>query len=203
MCSQTGEKRRKRLLTQRPHVPKSSFWPHITPSQTLWPLAASNPSHAGSLAPALHNSSPPDPAPALPAWRVPSPPYSSAPRHAPQVSPRRHHLAPPQLVFLSPFSQGCFWPPWPTENASQLLWPTEPISPFRDQAQFWCKKWPETHPKSCTYKNLHAKDFRAEEYEIPGGKKTQKNLFPVFIWIIFKLLIKETWGKTGLYLRQK
>lgn len=108
----------------------------------------------------------------LPAWRSPFPPYSSDPCHAPQVSPKHHHLAPPPLpsLPLCPLFHKAA-----AENTSQLLRPPEPTSSFHEQSRFSCKKGPETHPKGCTYKNLHAKDFRAKEHEIPGGKKPLKN----------------------------
>lgn len=107
----------------------------------------------------------------LPAWRSPLPPYGSDPRHAPQVSPKQHHLAPPapQLAPLSPLSQGCCWKHF---SAAAATW-THLF--FPRAVSVLMQKATRNPPKRLHLQNLHAKDFRAKEHEIPGGKKTLKN----------------------------
>lgn len=85
-----GEKRRKRLLTHRPHGPESSFSPHTTPLQTLWPPAAASPWPQPRTPPWA------DPAPAPPSW----PSTHSCPQLPPPRQPQSPGMSPPH----SPFS---------------------------------------------------------------------------------------------------
>lgn len=139
----------------------------------------------------------------LPAWRSPFPPYSSDPCHAPQVSPKHHHLAPP------PASPAC--PSVP--SFTRLLLKTllsccghlNPPLLSTSSLGSHAKRDPKPTQKAaltkiCMQRILEQKSMRFQE-----EKKTSKtkNLFPVFIWIIFKLLIKERWGKARLYFRQR
>lgn len=96
-----------------------------------------------------------------------SAPHNSAPHHAPECLPNTPHH---QLVLLCPPSQGCCQPLWltPPENASWLLQLNSSILPMSSGSSD-AKGDPKPNQKAALI--LHTKDFRAEEYEIQGGRK--------------------------------
>ena len=154
--------------SQLPDLPTPAAWPRphtIPPPHPTSPLSKSSdptPQPQPRRIPPTRTQCRLFPAdrPLLPAALPPATHPTSLPGFTPLLptSPPGITASLPQLVSLCSFTRLLLAIAAP-ENASQLLPPAEP----------------ETHPKGYTYKNLHAKDFRAEEYEIPGGKKNLKN----------------------------